>query len=99
MKNNLKGETYVKPRHKNYVDFEVYGDYALFSDVLIPLKISSNLISHIPQISIIRQIIFPIIISYRAHPLTITLDAVHYTTFFNMPDDGWFRVDRFQNTF
>ena len=34
MKNNLKGETYVKPRHKNYVDFEVYGDYALFSDVL-----------------------------------------------------------------
>ena len=24
----------MKPRHKNYVDFEVYGDYALFSDVL-----------------------------------------------------------------
>lgn len=23
-----------KPAHKNYVDFEVYGDYALFSDVL-----------------------------------------------------------------
>lgn len=23
-----------KPKHKNYVDFEVYGDYALFSDIL-----------------------------------------------------------------